>query len=290
MQNENISTAVTPRIYYHVGTGKTGTTFLQYRVFPHFKGIHYVQRTSFKKAPRLIRKGKYASYLLSREYDQQLEDRVKTFSKEFPDTNAIIVFRRHDSYIASQYRRFVKNGYTGTFKTFIDLENDNGYFKKKDLNYNRQIGLLEQHFTQPPLVLIYEDLRKNPKEFVRELASLLNATVDVSQIDFSNKHSSYSEKQLKAMKAVGKYINMRKRRIFKNEILHFLWRLWLGSIRYTILFIARFIPQRFFSKEPLIDPKELEEIKNYFSKDWEECKAHSKMSKERLAAASVSQL
>ena len=36
--------------------------------------------------------------------------------------------------------------------------------------------------------------------------------------------------------------------------------------------------------------EELEEIKNYFSKDWEECKAHSKMSKERLAAASVSQL
>ena len=29
-------------IFFHVGTGKTGSTFLQSRIFPKLKGIHYI--------------------------------------------------------------------------------------------------------------------------------------------------------------------------------------------------------------------------------------------------------
>ena len=150
------------KIYFHVGTGKTGTTFLQYRIFPELKGIHYIQRTRYRKAKKIINRTHYAKYLISREFDQQLEEQVKLFAADFPDTIPIIVFRRHDDYIASQYRRFVKNGFTGGFTDFFDVENDKGYFRKTDLDYSRQIKILEENFNSKPVVLFYDELRNNP--------------------------------------------------------------------------------------------------------------------------------
>ncbi|MCB0755510.1 MAG: hypothetical protein KDB98_07960, partial [Flavobacteriales bacterium] len=157
-------------IYFHVGTGKTGTTFLQYRVFPKLKGLYYIQRTRYPNAVNIIKASNHSSYLVSREFDQQLENEVKAFSHHFLNAVPIIVFRRHDSYIASQYRRFVKNGFAGSFSDFFNLERDNGRFRKQDLEYVRQINILEQHFTQKPIVLIYEDMQKDALGFISSLA------------------------------------------------------------------------------------------------------------------------
>ena len=259
------------KIFFHVGTGKTGTTFLQYRIFPKFKGIYYIQRTRFRRAKNIINSTHYNNYLLSREFDQQLEKRVKSFAEDFPETTAIIVFRRHDSYIASQYRRFVKNGFTGSFTEFFDVENDKGYFRKKDLDYYWQIGILEKNFKPKPIVLFYEDFSKDPRAFIDKLVKLLDVSVNHNKLNLKRKHSSYSEKQLKAILVAGKYINLRKRRIFKSGFLHFIWRLYLGSMRYPILFFSKCIPEKFFTKEPLIPEAELEKVRAYYQADWEKC-------------------
>ena len=268
--------SVNKEIYFHVGIAKTGTTFLQYRVFPKFEGIYYIQRTRYKRALKIIRAKKHARYLVSREFDLHLEQAAESFSSSFPDTKPIIVFRRQDSYIASQYRRFVKNGFTGKFTEFIDLDNDTGFFKKKYLEFFNQIQLLEKYFNPKPLVLFYEDLRSEPVTFIEKLARQLNVSIDIKNVNLDKKHSSYSEKQLKAMMSLGKYINMEKRRLFKNDFLNFFWRLYLGSIRYTTLFLAKFIPQSYFSSEPLINKSDLEKIREYYNKDWEQCIDYSK--------------
>ena len=108
------------RIYFHVGTSKTGTTFLQHRVFPKFKNIYYIRAARYRRVFKIINNTNFKKYLASKEFDQQLEREVKIFSDEYPQAQPIIVFRRHDKYIASQYRRFVKNGFTGNFIDFFD--------------------------------------------------------------------------------------------------------------------------------------------------------------------------
>jgi len=264
-------------IFFHVGTGKTGTTYLQYRVFPKMKGIYYIQRTRYKKSKAILRHTNHQKYLLSREFDQQMEKEVKWFAADFPDTTSIIVFRRHDGYIASQYRRFVKNGFRGSFNDFFDLENDNGYFKKKDLDYFSQIQLLENSFTQKPIVLFYEDLRKDPKMFIRDLAQRMAVSVDIEALNLSRKHSSYSEKQLKGLLRIGKHVNLQKRRIFNNGLLHFFWKLYMGAIRYTVLFFLKVLPENSMDKgKPLIPPEELEKVKQFYAEDWEKCKNYAK--------------
>ncbi len=264
------------QIYFHVGTGKTGTTFLQYRVFPKLKGIYYIQRTRYRRVTKIINNSHYTRFLVSREFDQQLEDQVKLFAEEFPNTTPIIVFRKHASYIASQYRRFVKNGFTGRFVDFIDLENDQGYFRKQDLDYSRQIGILEKYFNPKPIVLFYEDFSTDPDAFIDNLAALLDVTINPKDLNLKRKHTSYSEKQLKAILSAGKYINLKKRRVFKNSVLHLFWRFYLGSIRYTILYAANCLPEKYFRKEPLIPKDELEKVRKYYQNDWENCLAYSK--------------
>jgi len=256
-------------IFYHVGTGKTGTTYLQYRVFPKLKGIQYIQRTKFKRYPQLIAESNSERILLSREFDQQLEREIKAFTRHYPDTTPIIVFRRHDSYIASQYRRFVKNGFGGSFTDFFDLDQDEGYFKQIDLNYQHQVGLLEQYFTKPPIVLIYEDMRAYPEVFFRQFAELVGADLDLNDINLNPKHTSYSPQQLKYMQRVGKRFNMRKRRIFQNSLFHFFWKLYLGFFRYSVLFIGKQLPASRFDEEPLIPPEELERVREAYAEDWE---------------------
>ena len=257
-----------PTVFFHVGTGKTGTTFLQYRVFPKLRGIHYLQRTLHRRYVRILNKRQHDRYLLSREYDQQLEAEIAAFTEHYPDITPIIVFRKHDSYIASQYRRFVKNGFRGTFRDFFDMARDQGRFRMQDLDYRYQLGLLEQYFTQPPIVLLYEDMRRDPRAFVQALADRIGATVDLDSIDFSKKHASYNLQQLKTMQRMGRYVDMRKRRVFRNGVANFLWKLGIGAVRYTTLYVGKLLPASAFDEAPLIDPTELTAVAAHYREDW----------------------
>lgn len=108
-------------IYFHVGTGKTGTTYLQMKVFPFVKGIHYIPTNRYRRIFDILKDSKEPRILVSREFDRQMEREVKKFAEHYSDNvQPIVVFRRQDSYIASQYRRFVKNGYQGDLKSFLD--------------------------------------------------------------------------------------------------------------------------------------------------------------------------
>ncbi len=252
---------------------KQAPSFLQYKVFPRFRGICYVQRTRYRKWHRIIPKLDCERILASNEFDRQMKRECEKLARNFPGAVPILVLRRHGSYIASQYRRFVKNGYRQPFQAFFDLKSDRGYFSIADLSYGKQLSMIEKIFGRPPLLFIYEDMKARPEAFVQELAGAIGAEVDMDKIDFKPRHRSYSEKQLKAVMAAGKYINLKKRRVFKNPLLHLLWRLYMGALRYGILYAARLLPASLFSGEPLIDPAELKRIDAYFEKDWHYCLA-----------------
>ena len=270
-----------------MGLAKTGTTFLQYRVFPKMKGVRYIQRTKYFHAIRLIRKSRTPRILLSNEFDRQFETEIKKFSAAFPETQTIIVFRRQDSYIASQYRRFLKNGFRGSFRDFFDLEQDTGFFKKKDLMFMRFIRILEENFQTAPFVLFYEDLRHDPERFIRDLAGKIGAEIDINKVNLKRKHASYSEKQLRAVIRVGKYINLEKQSSCTRPFFRFFCRLPRNLVRYPVLWIGGLIPDKFYSQEPLIPPGELEKIKEYFAGDWESCHTYATRHNKRGGSATT---
>ncbi len=148
----------------------------------------------------IIETTNYQRYLVSQEYDQQFDSEIRRWAKFDPSTRVFIIFRRQDSWFASEYRRFVKNGFLGSMEEFIDLSCDGGYFKINDGMYMPKIKLVEELFDNPPFVLLYDELRSDPVRFLHKLSLFIGADFILDSISFAPRHTSYAEKQLKVMK------------------------------------------------------------------------------------------
>jgi len=257
------------QIFFHVGLGKVASTYLQYAFFPKLTGVQYIQRTRYKKAPQIIKKSKASTILISREFDQQLEEECRWFSTYYPNTHIIMLLRRHDSWIASQYRRFVKNGESMTFLEFLNVHDDSGRWKINDLKYFDKIQILQKYFPEGKILIgFYEDLKQQPFHFFRKLADFIGADFKNEDISLNTIHSSYKEKQLKVMRAIGRKIFTQNPTFSTNPF--WFWvqrrsRLWAC---YLILYPSLLLPSSWFSSEPLIDPEELKAVKDYFADDW----------------------
>lgn len=263
-------------VFFHVGLGKVASTYLQYKVFPKFKNIRYIQRTKYRKAPELIKRSTHNKFLISREFDKYLERESEFISSHFPDAKPILILRRHDSWIASQYRRYAKNGYPLSFTEFFDHKNDTGKWGMKELRFYNKIKILEKYFSNKPFVLFYEDMKEDIMGFIDRLANYMGAEYNTEDISLGRKHISYTEKQMKAAMAVGKRINIQPHIRLKNKVLDKLRHFYVASIRYFILYSALLLPNSFFKKEELIPKSILKEIREYYQEDWEKCVKYAK--------------
>jgi hypothetical protein len=256
-------------IFFHVGLGKVASTYLQYAFFPKLKGLRYIQRTNYQKSPDIIKKSSENRFLVSREFDQQLEEECRWFSTFFPEARIILIFRRHDSWIASQYRRFVKNGESLTFTEFIDIKKDTGLWKLSDLDFYKKIEIVKKYFPDhEPLILFYEDMKSDPFAFFKKIGAYTQTTFSDSAISLNKIHTSYSEKQLKVIRSISGYLFKQNPKFSKVRFFRWLQRRSRLLACYLILYPAALIPKGWVSKKPLIDPEELEKIRLYFLEDW----------------------
>jgi len=262
-------------IYFHVGLGKTGTTFLQHRVFPHFQNVDYLQRGKYHNFKKNIEKNQSDKIFISREFDRQLEREVNRFSNHYPNTKSIIVLRRHDSWIESEYKRYLKSGKNNTFDEFLDLDNDQGNWKKKDVYFFPKIKHLEHKFDHKPLVLFFNDLKKNTWNYIDKFAKYMNASYNKGDINTRIKHKSYNTKQLKIIQKFNQKFMPQGPNYSDIYFIRKIQR-WLRMIpRYIVLYSAIFIPDNFVSDKPLIPPSKLQRVREKYSEDWEKCKKYA---------------
>lgn len=271
------SSSETPVIYFHVGLGKVASKYLQHLIFPNFRGLHYVPTTQYYRVDKYIKLHPNPVYLVSREFDQQMESEVKSFSQRYHQVHAIILLRRHASWIASQYRRFAKNGFAQPFDQFLDLHNNQGRFRRQDLDFYQKIMILEQTFGHKPLVMFHEDLIANPVLFVQQIARFCQAKIDETKISSTAKHTSYSEKQIKVMQAVSRYIPFGTMVYSRNKLVRFFQRLPEYSLRYIVLYLALLIPNVWINNDPLIPVETLKTIDDLTVEDWQRCKTYAKI-------------
>ena len=265
-----------PEIYFHVGLGKVASTYLQHRFFPKLQGIHYIPTNRYRRSPGIIKKGEYGRYFVSREFDQQLEEEVKWFSSFYPHARPIIILRRNDSWIASQYRRYVKNGGHLPFTGFFDVEGDTGLWRRKHATSYTNLEVLERYFNTRPLVLFYDELREDPWAFFDKIAGFAGATYNREDISLSAVHRSYNEKQLKVMRKVARALFGEQPPVFsKQPLLFWLQRRSRMLACYTILYPSLLLPESWISPEPLISKAELEKVRQYFQADWDRCRAYA---------------
>lgn len=256
-------------VYFHIGLGKTGTKYLQFDFFPKLKGINYIPMTKFKKSKKIIKSKGKGKFLVSRECDERFEEMVRWFAEDFPDAGIVMVLRRQDEWIYSQFKRLIKNGRTWKFEEFFNFE-DKGYFKIKDLYFYNKIKLVERTFTKKPLVLIYNELREKPFDFLDKIAKYTGTEYDRRRTTLKRKHKSYSEKQLSILYKLSRHINLIPRGFLKKYF-------FVYPVRYPVLYLAKFFPD-FIVRKPNIFPskEKLREIKEFYKEDWNKCVEYSR--------------
>lgn len=285
------------RVFFHVGLGKAASTFLQYRFFPKLRGVRYIQRTQYKRAPVRINSwlsqdvaaenGAEASMagaaaeaggahpiLVSREFDQQLERECTRFREALPDAavQPLIVLRRQDGWLASQYRRHVKNGSPLRFQEFIDVAEDRGLWKRSDALFLPKLQFLEHCFGVRPMVYFHEDLKADAQRFFAAMAAEIGATLPEGGVSTRKLHASYSEDQLKWMRKASV-------RWFPEPIAHgqTTWLQRRGRLLacYGVLYGSRLLPNAWSGEAPLIEPQAMETVREHYAEDWAACRAYA---------------
>ncbi|GAB1308269.1 hypothetical protein KH5_09520 [Urechidicola sp. KH5] len=268
-------------IYFHLGVERTGTKYLQKSIFPFYEGIHFINKDRYHRAKEIITRREYKRYLVSMELNlsPMFEEYVSDFAKNFPHAKCIMVIRRQDEWLLSHYKRIIKNGEQKTFKEFLNLETEESVYKRNDLLYMDKIQILESHFNNKPLYILYDTLDANPIAYLKEIATFVKVPFNPRTVDLKKRHVSYNKKQLKAIKWVRKYVNIDRRKPSNSKVLNLFHRIYVDLIRYIVIYGTYLIPGKASEEKALVSTSELKEIRDFYQKDWEATKNYVKKSK-----------
>ena len=257
-------------IYFHVGLAKTGSTFLQNNFFPKLQNIKYISTHKYRRCIDIINNTNYDSYLISREFDRQLEGEVKKILNHFPETKIIIVFREHKKWISSQFKRFSKNGYHFKFEDFYNNANS-GYWKNEDMIYIDKINIIKKYSKYDPLVLNFDELKINPHSYLTKISEYTKSNYNKSNISLNVVHKSYSEKQLIFLKGFCRIFKPNPPKYYAdNKLKHWLYfRPW-WLLFHLVMYVAYFLPKNIIVKKPLIDNNYLKKTMKKYKSDWDE--------------------
>ncbi len=256
-------------LFFHVGLSKTGSTYVQNKFFHKLKGIRYIHTSKYFSYDKIIEESREEKLLFSREFDRQFEREVSKIAEKYPYAKIIIVLRSNEQWIASQYRRYVKNGGYADFDKFIDIKSDNGIWKIKDANFYPNLLFIEKYFTNKPLVLFYEDLKNDPHLFFEKIMIFTDTTYDKKEISLSSKHKSYSDKQLMFVKKITRRLSVSDHyKVAEEKMTWFRYRKrWL--VLHLALYLAKILPLKY--KDELIPEAFLTEYKAFYHDDWNKC-------------------
>ena len=66
--------------------------------------------------------------------------------------------RRHDRWIASKYKYYIRKSGPCSFDGYFDLDSDRGVLKKAEASFGEYIDRVERMFGRGPFVLFHEEL------------------------------------------------------------------------------------------------------------------------------------
>ena len=213
---------------FHVGYHKTGSSFLQSEVFRKFNKLFYVVPRKDIQELLIYQNDLYyrsentaieleKHFIKSREGDLSTifsEERLSGLPHEGgsdsvqtarrikllnPDSKIIIVIRKQEDIIKSSYMQYIVGYGSYSLKEYLNpttIKKSN-LFSYYFFEYHRLIEIYNNLFgSNNVLVLPYELLKKNKKEFIKEILEFINIEIEhekiIAEIDFSPKNTSSS--------------------------------------------------------------------------------------------------
>lgn len=201
-------------VLIHIGLPKTGTTWLQTSVFNNIQNSHFVgpnrgiikvlsdknkevdinliRKDFFATEKKIIYSDPELSGLISFDWNNggNVEIIAKRLKELFSDAKILLVLRNQMDFIASGYAYYIRKGGTFMFKKYLEkIKNEESGFSLDYLKYHNIIELYSKIFGPGNVkICLFEDLRDDKNEFLKNLSESFNLDIDISQIDFSKRN------------------------------------------------------------------------------------------------------
>lgn len=149
---------------------KTGTTYLQTQVFPHWPGVYFVQYPLLRDIVKYPAEkkilisdeglsGSYRDSFLSetRSWGEERKICLHNLARLFPEARILICFRKHFDMILSLYKQYLQEGGVYEFNDFFNLEHD-CVIKRNDINYTEILNCIEREFKNSVFFYTYDEM------------------------------------------------------------------------------------------------------------------------------------
>ena len=263
-------------IYFHLGLPKVASTYFQNVVFPNLAGIRYYEKHQFLRY-KDITEAEGGRHLFSIEKDKRLVETVEEIVGQFPDAKIILFVRKHGDWIISRYKYHIRKHGAYSFKEFFNIEEDTGIWKKEDLIWRDKIENIEQLCKTPPLVLTFDELKKNPGAFIETITSFTGTEL-ISKKKLSKKVlKAFNEKQLIVLRKFNRLFHYRPAKSL-HPTLNKTHRKYREFILHILSFVTHIIPGFLISGKSVFteeDEKDFEKIREYYKSDWDFCQKYS---------------
>lgn len=177
-------------IFLHIGAYKTGTSFLQTKIFPLWPNMIYVNDLWLSYLA-LLEEGK--RYIISNEtlfgrpwarnnslsWEEERLLIIKALSRLFPDAQILLSLRKHSKFITSLYKQYLHEGGALKFEQFYDIERDSGILRRDDIIYMNTIRALQTSFSRTPFVFTLEDIEADIHGVLKKLEKLFGEKAPV---------------------------------------------------------------------------------------------------------------
>jgi len=244
------------KIFLHIGIQRTGTTFLQQKIFPIIEEINTVN-LGFKELNSLIKNTEHYNddQILKKSYSRFKQDKINLITNEniwwhpwtkgdekfdklekikqlFPKAKIIFGTREKTDMLLSLYTRDVMDGSIRSFQKFQEeIVNIN------DLNYQPYIDHLIDVFDKKNVYIYkFEDMKKDIHSHVKKICDFIGVNVP----DFTNKrvNAGYSLWQLKVSLVLNSFF---KTWLNSKGIIPILYPL----LPHRIIFLSSHFPKKF---------------------------------------------
>jgi hypothetical protein len=275
-------------VIVHVGYPKTATTWLQDEYFPKIDNFDYLvdrwllyrlifESDSFLFNPeetRAIIKSNLQkeNIILSSEllttsltfgwhYGNYSIACANKLKRTYPNAKIVIFIRRQQSLICSSYQQYVKNGGTFGFKKWLY---SGKVFRFEHLLFDMLIDYYTSLFGSNNVkVYLYEDFKNNNQSFLERFNKDLGLEVDLKKVNFNPINKGLRVLSMPLMKMVNHFY--KKPIGCKRYICHIpgMTLIGKGVVKYLN---PMPIFGRYFREDDFLKPKDLEYIKNFYSK------------------------
>lgn len=258
------------QVFFHLGLPKVASTFCQQVIFPNLSDVQFFKKSHFNRY-KTLPPDKPGKFLFSIETDREMSDRLSAIVDRFENAQVILCFRRHDDWLLSKYKYYIRKNEGMSFTECFDIHHNQGELKQEDIRYRDIIALVESLVKHKPLILTLDMLKENPDDFIKRLTNYMGTEfINHGKINKKVK-PSLKDKQLIVVRAFNR-LPLPDQIQTKYKLLNKIHGIIRKVSIHIVAFSSYFIPNFLLKNQPLLTEKEendLALIREIYADDWE---------------------